>query len=51
VKWAKRGLMAVTLINFVACIWFAQYIVTGWLVGLYVLGSLALAIGGMILAE
>jgi hypothetical protein len=50
-EWIKRGVMAATLANFIACIWFAQYVVTGWLIGLYVLGGLALAIGGMILAE
>jgi len=32
------------LLNFMASIWFAQYIVTGWLIALYVLGSFALAI-------
>ncbi len=47
-KWAKRGFTGLALANFVASIWFAQYIITGWLVGLYVLGSFALAMGSMV---
>ncbi len=46
-KWATRGIMVVTLANFAASIWFAQYIVTGWLIALYVIGSFALALVSM----
>jgi hypothetical protein len=44
VKWLFRGIMGVALANFAASIWFAQYIITGWLIALYVLGSFALAL-------
>ena len=39
--------MALALANFAASIWFAQYIITGWLIALYVLGSFALALVAM----
>jgi hypothetical protein len=51
VKWVKRGAMGLGLANFVASIWFAQYIVTGWLIALYVLGSFALALLTMLWTE
>src|SRR3954463_121623 len=51
VKWVKRGIMGVALANFVASIWFAQYIITGWLIALYVLGSFAVALVSMTLGE
>lgn len=37
--------------NFAACIWFAQYITTGWLIYLYVVGSFALMCAAMIFTE
>jgi hypothetical protein len=43
--------MVVALANFVASIWFAQYIIAGWLIALYVLGSFALAIVSITFAE
>jgi hypothetical protein len=43
--------MGVALANFVASIWFAQYIVTGWLIALYVFGSFTLAIMSTLVAE
>jgi hypothetical protein len=43
--------MTAGLANFIASIWFAQYIITGWLVALYVLGSFALACVAMIWVE
>ena len=43
--------MGVTLVNFTASVWFAQYIVTGWLIALYVLGSFALTLVSMAFAE
>jgi hypothetical protein len=46
-----RGVMGLALVNFVASIWFAQYIVTGWLIALYVLGSFALALMSMLVVE
>jgi hypothetical protein len=51
VKWVARCAMGVALINFVASIWFAQYIITGWLIALYVLGSFALALVSMLFVE
>jgi hypothetical protein len=42
-KGVKRGIMVVAFANFIASIWFAQYIITGWLIAVYVLGSFALA--------
>jgi len=51
VKWVKRGIMAVFLVNFVASIWFAQYVITGWLVALYVLGSFALVMASIAFAD
>jgi hypothetical protein len=50
-KWGKRGIMGVALANFIASIWFAQYIITGWLIALYVLGGFALACMSMIWVE
>jgi len=44
VKWERRGVMGLALANFLASIWFAHYIVTGWLIGLYVLGSFTIAL-------
>ena len=49
--WLKRGIMVVALANFVASIWFSQYIITGWLIALYVLGSFALAIVSIAFGE
>jgi hypothetical protein len=43
--------MAVALANFVASFWFAQYIITGWLIAVYVLGSFALALVSIAFAE
>jgi hypothetical protein len=51
VKWVKRGVMGVALANFMASIWFAQYIVAGWLIALYVFGSFSLALVSMLVAE
>ena len=51
VKWVKFGILGVALVNFAASIWFAQYIITGWLIALYVLGSFSLAIGTMLWVE
>jgi hypothetical protein len=51
VKWVKRGIMGVALANFVASIWFAQYIITGWLIALYVLGSFSLGLISMLWVE
>jgi hypothetical protein len=51
VKWVKRGIMAAALGNFIASIWFAQYVVTGWLIALYVLGSFTVALVAMVWAE
>jgi hypothetical protein len=51
VKWVKRGIMGVALANFVASIWFAQYIITGWLIALYVLGSFSLGLLSMLWVE
>ena len=50
-KWVKRGVMGVALANFMGSIWFAQYIITGWLIALYVLGSFALALVSAIWTE
>jgi len=50
-KWGKRGIMGVALVNFMASIWFAQHIITGWLIALYVLGSFALACMSMMWVE
>jgi hypothetical protein len=43
--------MGVALANFVASIWFAQYIITGWLIALYVLGSFSVALMSMLWVE
>lgn len=51
VKWVMRSVMGLALANFVASIWFAQYIVTGWLIALYVLGSFAFALMSMLLVD
>jgi hypothetical protein len=51
VKWVSRCAMGVALVNLVASIWFAQYIITGWLIALYVLGSFGLAVVSMLFAE
>ena len=50
-EWVKRGFMAGALANFVASIWFAQHIITGWVIGLYVLGSFAVALVAIAWAE
>jgi hypothetical protein len=51
VKWVKRGIMGVALANFAASIWFAQYIITGWLIAPYVLGSFSVALMSMLWFE
>jgi hypothetical protein len=43
--------MGAAVANFVASIWFAQYIITGWLIALYVLGSFAIALVAMMWTE
>jgi hypothetical protein len=50
-KWVKRGIMALAIVNFVASIWFAQYLITGWVIALYVLGSFALVMASIAFAE
>jgi hypothetical protein len=47
-KWLVRGIMIAALVNVMASIWFAQYIINGWLVALYVLGSFTLALMSML---
>lgn len=49
--WGSRGLLVLVCANFAACIWFAQYIVTGWLIYTYVVGSFALLCAGVVMAE
>jgi hypothetical protein len=50
VSW-KRSVLVAALVNFAAMFWFAQYLVSGWLVYLYMVGSLAVLCLVMVVAE
>lgn len=50
-KKLSRVFLIATMINFAACIWFSQYIISGWLIYSYVIGSFALFCAGVVIAE
>lgn len=50
-KWFKRAVLIAAMANFASCIWFSQYIISGWLIYLYVVGSWALLMFAVVWAE
>lgn len=50
-KIITRVFLAVAIVNFAAMFWFAQYVVSGWLIYLYVVGSFTLWCLGMVMFE
>lgn len=50
-KLITRTVLVLACVNFILSIWFSQYIVTGWLLYLYVMGSFALMCLAMVIGE